>query len=147
MKNIPEVDAGLVAVSRDCFPAELSRKRRTMVAAACANAGIPVVELQTVVENENDVVPRAERTRDKKINALCLYLGNFGPEGPTTLLAQKFGGPVMLAAAAEESGKDLIGGRGDAYCGMLSASYNVGLRRLKVHIPHIRSGPRPKWRS
>ena len=41
----------------------------------------------------------------------------------------------MLAAAAEDSGKDLFGGRGDAYCGMLSASYNVGLRRLKVHLP------------
>ena len=70
----------------------------------------------------------------KKINALTIYLGNFGPEGPLTLLAQKFAGPVMIVAAAEESGKDLYGGRGDAYCGMLSASYNIGLRNLKVHI-------------
>ena len=28
MKNIPEVTIGLMAVSRDCFPVELSRKRR-----------------------------------------------------------------------------------------------------------------------
>lgn len=135
MKNLPEVTTGLIAVSRDCFPAELSRKRRVMVAAECAQAGIPVVELETIIENENDVVKALKEIAEKKINALCLYLGNFGPEGPTTLLAQKFGGPVMLAAAAEDSGKDLFGGRGDAYCGMLSASYNVGLRRLKVHLP------------
>ena len=48
MKNIPEVKTGLLAVSRDCFPAELSRKRRVMVAAECAKAGIPVVELETI---------------------------------------------------------------------------------------------------
>jgi L-fucose isomerase-like protein len=135
MKNMPEVKTGLLAVSRDCFPAELSRKRRILVAAECARAGIPVVELDTVVESEDDVVRALKELADKQVNALCIYLGNFGPEGPATLLAQKFGGPVMLAAAAEDSGKDLFAGRGDAYCGLLSASYNVGLRRLKVHLP------------
>lgn len=135
MKNIPALTVGLLAVSRDCFPAELSRKRRSMVAAECAKAGIPVVELETIVENDSDVVRALKELQDKNVNALCLYLGNFGPEGPTTLLAQKFAGPVMLAAAAEDSGKDLYAGRGDAYCGLLSASYNVGLRRLRVHIP------------
>ena len=33
--NIPEVKLGLIAVSRDCFPIELSQKRRAAVAAAC----------------------------------------------------------------------------------------------------------------
>jgi L-fucose isomerase-like protein len=28
-----------------------------------------------------------------------------------------------------------VQGRGDAYCGMLNASYNTGLRNLRVHIP------------
>jgi L-fucose isomerase-like protein len=135
MKNIPVVTMGIVAVSRDCFPAELSRKRRVKVVEECKARNIPVVELQTVVENEVDVLKALEELRDKKVNAVVLYLGNFGPEGPTTLLAQKFGGPVMLAAASEESGKDLYEGRGDAYCGLLSASYNVGLRGLNVHIP------------
>jgi L-fucose isomerase-like protein len=135
MKNTPVMTIGLMAVSRDCFPIELSRKRRAMVAAECAKAGITVVELDTIIENDHDVVKGLKEIREKNINALCLYLGNFGPEGPTTLLAQKFGGPVMLAAAAEDTGKDLYGGRGDAYCGMLSASYNIGLRRLKVHLP------------
>jgi len=135
MKNVPSVVMGVVAVSRDCFPAELSRKRRVKVVEECKARNIPVMELQTVVENENDVVKVLGEIRDKKVDALVLYLGNFGPEGPTTMLAQKFGGPVMLAAAAEETGKDLYDGRGDAYCGLLSASYNVGLRSLNVHIP------------
>ncbi len=135
MKNMPDVVMGLLAVSRDCFPIELSRKRRAMVAEECAGRNIAVVELKTIVESENDVVLALEEIRATKVNALALYLGNFGPEGPTTLLAQKFGGPVMLVAAAEESGKDLFGGRGDAFCGLLSASYNVGLRGINVYIP------------
>lgn len=135
MNNIPSLVMGIVAVSRDCFPRELSTKRRQMVVAACASRAIPVVELETVVENESDVVKALEEIRARKVNAVVIYLGNFGPEGPSTLLAQKFGGPVMMAAAAEDSGKDLFGGRGDAYCGLLSASYNLGLRSLHVHIP------------
>jgi L-fucose isomerase-like protein len=46
----------------------------------------------------------------------------------------------MFAAAAEDSGNDLINGRGDAYCGMLSASYNLGLRRLRPYIPEYPVG-------
>ncbi len=94
-----------------------------------------MVELDTVVENDADVLRALDEIRSKNIDALVIYLGNFGPEGPSTLLAQKFGGPVMVAAAAEETGKDLFNGRGDAYCGLLSASYNLGLRSLRVHIP------------
>lgn len=41
----------------------------------------------------------------------------------------------MFAAAAEESGRDLHNGRGDAYCGMLNASYNLALRSVKAYIP------------
>jgi L-fucose isomerase-like protein len=135
MNNVPDVNLGVLAVSRDCFPVELSRKRRLCVVEHCRKMNIPVTELETVIETDHDVLKALEEVRAKNINALVLYLGNFGPEGPTTLMAQRFGGPVMLAAAAEETMNDLYGGRGDAYCGMLSASYNVGLRGLKVHIP------------
>jgi len=45
-KNIPEVKIGLLAVSRDCFPIELSRRRRQAVAAACQKLNLPVVELE-----------------------------------------------------------------------------------------------------
>jgi L-fucose isomerase-like protein len=41
----------------------------------------------------------------------------------------------MFAAAAEETGEDLYDGRGDAYCGMLNASYNLGLRGIRAYIP------------
>ena len=69
-----------------------------------------------------------------------VFLGNFGPEGPETMLADKFGGPTMVVAAAEETGDNLIDGRGDAYCGMLNCSYNLGLRRLSAHIPEYPVG-------
>lgn len=140
MKNIPKVSLGIVAVSRDCFPVELSRRRRVQVVAECRKAGLPVAEIKTTVENEKDVLAALEEVRSKRVNALVIYLGNFGPEGPTTILAQKFGGPVMFVAAAEETGKDLINGRGDAYCGMLNASYNIGLRELRPHIPEYPVG-------
>ncbi len=140
MQNIPAIKLGLVAVSRDCFPIELSHKRRSAVVAACREFHIPVVEIETIIENEQDVLKALDEVRQKGVNALALYLGNFGPEGPTTLMAQKFAGPVMFVAAAEDSGKDLINGRGDAYCGMLSASYNAGLRRLRPYIPEYPIG-------
>jgi L-fucose isomerase-like protein len=140
MKNVPSANLGIVAVSRDCFPIELSRKRRTELVKACLTKKIPVVEIETIVENEKDAIKALKEIRRKGINALVVYLGNFGPEGPTTILAQKFDGPVMFAAAAEETGKNLIQGRGDAYCGMLNASYNIGLRKLRPHIPEYPVG-------
>ena len=70
----------------------------------------------------------------KECNALVVFLGNFGPETPETLIAEKFDGPVMFVAAAEGDG-DLINGRGDAYCGMLNCSYNLAMRHLKGYIP------------
>jgi L-fucose isomerase-like protein len=140
MKNIPAVKLGIVAVSRDCFPKELSLKRRRRVVAACRQLRVPVTGVETVVENEQDVLKALDEIRQKGITALAIYLGNFGPEGPTTLMAQRFAGPVMFAAAAEDSGKDLVQGRGDAYCGLLSTSYNAGLRRLRPYIPEYPIG-------
>ncbi len=140
MNNIPEIRAGLVAVSRDCFPVELSRKRRKRIAEVCRAKGVKIDEIQTVIENEADVSKALEEIKETNINALVIFLGNFGPEGPTTLLAQKFDGPFMFAAAAEESAKDLFQGRGDAFCGLLNTSYNAGLRYLKPHIPEYPVG-------
>ncbi len=140
MQNIPAVKLGIVAVSRDCFPIELSHKRRSAVVAACKEQNVPVIEIETIVENEAHALKALDEAKQKGVNALAVYLGNFGPEGPTTLMAQRFSGPVMFVAAAEDSGKDLMNGRGDAYCGMLSASYNIGLRRLRPYIPEYPVG-------
>ena len=46
----------------------------------------------------------------------------------------------MIDEAAEESGDNLVGGRGDAYCGMLNASYNLKLRSVKAYIPEYPVG-------
>ena len=42
MTNIPQVKLGIVAVSRDCFPIQLSQTRRAAVVAACAQKGLEV---------------------------------------------------------------------------------------------------------
>ena len=41
----------------------------------------------------------------------------------------------MFCAAAEENIAVLADSRGDAYCGMLNASYNLKLRGVKAYIP------------
>jgi L-fucose isomerase-like protein len=140
MQNIPEVKLGIVAVSRDCFPMELSRRRRRQTAAECEKRGIAVIECETIVENEHDMHTALGELDEKGVNALVVYLGNFGPEGPLTMLAERFWGPVMLCAAAEESQKNLFGDRGDAYCGMLNASYNCALREIAPYIPEYPVG-------
>jgi len=140
MHNLPSVNLGIVAVSRDCFPVELSRKRKGHVVAECRKRNIPVTDCDTVVENEHDVLAALGELDRKGANALVIYLGNFGPEGPLTMLGEQFLGPVMLCAAAEESQKNLFGGRGDAYCGMLNASYNCSLRSLAPYIPEYPVG-------
>ena len=130
-QNIPNVKLGLIAVSRDCFPIALSEKRRAAVAAAY---GEGIYECKVTVENEKDALKALQDVQAAGCNALVVFLGNFGPETPETLIAQKFDGPCMYAAAAEGDG-DLINGRGDAYCGMLNCSYNLGMRHIPAVIP------------
>lgn len=40
----------------------------------------------------------------------------------------------------EKGDGDLIQGRGDAYCGMLNCSYNLGMRHLRGYIPEYPVG-------
>ncbi len=140
MINIPEVKLGIVAVSRDCFPMELSARRRGNVVSALKETGIDIYECPVTVESEIHMKKALEDVKANGVNALVVYLGNFGPETSEVLLAKEFGSPVMFAAAAEESQGTLIDGRGDAYCGMLNASYNLGLRNIKAYIPEYPVG-------
>ncbi|MCL2060790.1 MAG: fucose isomerase [Oscillospiraceae bacterium] len=141
MQNIPDIKLGIIAVSRDCFVLSLSARRGKAVANACkALYGIEAFLAHTIVENETDMLKAVSEVKAEGCNALVAFLGNFGPETPETLIAEHFDGPVMYAAAAEESSNDLINGRGDAYCGMLNCSYNLGLRRLKAVIPEYPVG-------
>ena len=133
--NIPEVKCGIISVSRDCFIISLSQNRRKAIVDAYTKKYGDLYEVPTVVENEKDMLKAVEEAKAAGCNALVVFLGNFGPETPETLIAKYFDGPVMYAAAAEETGKNLINGRGDAYCGMLNCSYILGLRKLKAYIP------------
>ena len=134
--NIPEVKLGIIAVSRDCFPIALSTQRRKNIVAAY---GEGLYECPITVENELDALKALDDVKNAGVNALVVFLGNFGPETPETLLCQKFDGPVMYVAAAEGDG-DLINGRGDAYCGVLNCSYNLGMRHLKAYLPEYPVG-------
>jgi len=137
MNNIPNVRLGLISVSRDCFPITLSQKRREAVARAYGNG---IYECKITVENEIDMLKAVEDVKKAEVNALVVYLGNFGPETPEVMLAKNFAGPVMFVAAAEEAGDQLVDGRGDAYCGMLNCSYNLALRGIKAYIPEYPVG-------
>ena len=136
MTNIPEVKLGIIAVSRDCFPIALSTQRRKNIVAAYQGE---LYECPVTVENETDMLKAVTDVKAAECNALVVFLGNFGPETPETLIAKNFDGPCMFVAAAEGDG-DLINGRGDAYCGMLNCSYNLGMRHLKGYIPEYPVG-------
>ena len=136
MTNIPEVKLGIIAVSRDCFIISLSESRRAAIKAAYKG---DLYECPVTVENEADMLKAVEDVKAAGCNALAVFLGNFGPETPETLIAKYFDGPVMFTAAAEGDG-DLVNGRGDAYCGMLNCSYNLGMRHLKGYIPEYPVG-------
>ena len=140
---MPEVKIGVVAVSRDCFPESLSvNRRKNLMKAYTEKYGTEgIYECPIcIVESEIHMVQALEDIKKAGCNALCVYLGNFGPEISETLLAKHFDGPKMFVAAAEESGDNLLDGRGDAYCGMLNASYNLQLRNIKAYIPEYPVG-------
>lgn len=145
MNNTPVMKIGIVAVSRDCFPESLSvTRRQNLVKAYEAKYGkgdiyeCPVC----IVESEIHMMQALEDIKNAGCNALCVYLGNFGPEIAETMLAKNFNGPKMFIAAAEETSANggLVQGRGDAYCGMLNASYNLKLRGVKAYIPEYPVG-------
>ena len=133
--NAPVVKLGLVGASRDCFPVELTRRRLAALAAEVSRLCPSAHVCPVIIENERDALAAAAELSSADCNAATVYLGNFGPEGPMAIFAQRFGGPVMFCAAAEENRAVLAAERGDALCGLLNCSYNLGLRRLRAHIP------------
>ena len=142
---MPQEKIGIVAVSRDCFPESLSvNRRKALVEAYTKKYGSDnIYECPIcIVESEIHMVQALEDIKKAGCNALVVYLGNFGPEISETLLAKHFDGPSMFIAAAEETSANggLVQGRGDAYCGMLNASYNLKLRNVRTYIPEYPIG-------
>ena len=135
LNNIPSVRLGIIAVSRDCFPISLSERRCAAIADECKKLDVDLYCSKVSVENELDMLKAVSDVKAAECNALVVFLGNFGPETPETLIAKNFDGPCMFVAAAEESQEDMINGRGDAFCGMLNCSYNLAMRHLNAYIP------------
>ncbi len=140
MINVPTCKLGIISVSRDCFPITLSANRRKAVAEAYGKKYGEIFNCSVTVENELDMLKALDEVNAAGVNALVVFLGNFGPETPETLIAKYFDGPVMYAAAAEENIAVLSSDRGDAFCGMLNCSYNLGLRSAKAYIPEYPVG-------
>ena len=105
MQNIPEVKLGIVAVSRDCFPIGLSIARREAIVKVCKGG---LYECPVTVENELDMLKAVDDVKAAGCNALVVFLGNFGPETPETLIAKNFDGPCMFVAAAEGDRKSVV---------------------------------------
>ncbi|MDR1611723.1 MAG: fucose isomerase [Planctomycetota bacterium] len=138
--NTPEVKLAVVGVSRDCFPLSLTKSRLAQLEPELKKVGVPAYISPVVIESEKDALAALADAAGQGCNAALVYLGNFGPEGPTTIFMQKFPGPVMVAAAAEEDKKVLAADRGDALCGLLNNSYNQRLRGISAYVPQYPVG-------
>ena len=117
MNNTPIVKLGVVAVSRDCFPAELATSRREALIKAYKEKYGDIYECPVcIIESEIHMKQAIADLKAAGCNAMVVYLGNFGPEISETMLAKEFDGPAMFVAAAEETTASLaVSGRGDAY--------------------------------
>jgi L-fucose isomerase-like protein len=133
MENLPNTIVGLVVSSRGNFSAELAKERMEQV--SCELPQNQFVTIRTILRTEDDVPTILNALKHNSCNALIIYLGNFGPEIPESLLAKRFDGPIMFAAAAEEDADHLQEKRGDAYCGLLNAGYNLSLYDKRVYWP------------
>ena len=106
MINIPEVKVGIVAVSRDCFPESLSVNRRKALIKAYTDKydAKDIYECPIcIVESEIHMEQALADIKAAGCDALCVYLGNFGPEISRPCLQKYFDESKMFVAAAEES--------------------------------------------
>ena len=94
--NTPDIHLGVVGVSRDCFPVELTAKRLDALMAELEKLGVNAFRCPTIIESEDDAMSALEEMDEQGCDAAVIFLGNFGPEGPTTIFAQCFAGPVMV---------------------------------------------------
>src|SRR5580700_641641 len=138
----PDIKLGLVSASRNCFPRSLFEERTLRVLAGCRQAGIePFVPEgpSQIIETKDHAFEAARQFKQAGCDAVVYYLGNFSPEIEDAYFIKLFPGPVMLIAAAEESGATLLEKRGDALCGLLSATLAVSKRGLaqRVHLPEF----------
>ncbi len=136
----PDVKLGFVSASRNCFPRALSAERseRVLQRAGAAGLSLAVPEGEcAIIETRQHAKDAAAQLTAQGCDAAVLFLGNFSPEIEDAVFVREFAGPVMIVAAAEESGATLLQKRGDALCGLMSAALAVRKRGLmpRVHLP------------
>lgn len=139
-KFSPDVKIGLVGASRNCFPRELSEKRTQAVLEELKKLNIDVTVPSgkcAIIETKDDAIEAAEELKKAGCDAAVLFLGNFSPEIEDANFVKHFPFPILLLAAAEESMESVSTARGDALCGLMSASLAIEKRGLsqRVTIP------------
>ncbi|PWM30310.1 MAG: fucose isomerase [Verrucomicrobia bacterium] len=139
-KFSPDVKIGLVSASRNCFPRELSERRAARLIGELETLGVKACVPEgrcAVIESKDDAFNAADSLKKSGCDAAVLYLGNFSPEIEDANFAKAFGGPIMLLAAAEESAQSIESARGDALCGLISASLAMANRGTlaRAYIP------------
>ena len=135
MENMPKVNLGIIAVSRDCFPMSLSISRREAVVAEYTKTYGEIYECKTTVENEVDMRKALAEVNEAGCNALVVFLGNFGPESSEILLVKEFAGPSMVVAAAEEAGDKLCDDRSNP--GVFFIGINDGKPKMMLPVLHV----------
>jgi L-fucose isomerase-like protein len=136
----PKVKIGLVSASRNCFPRRLSEERTKRLLAECRKQGLTVFTPKgdcRIIETREHAQEAARQMQEAGCDAAVLYLGNFSPEIEDAVFAKGFPGPLMVIAAREETATRLYDDRGDALCGLLSATMAIKKRGLwsKTHLP------------
>ena len=106
MSNIPDLKCGIISVSRDCFIISLSENRRQAIVSAYEKKYGDLYEVKKTVENEKDMLAAVKEAKDAGCNALVVFLGNFGPETPETLIAREFDVNLSGLAVASYNGVD-----------------------------------------
>lgn len=132
-KFSPDVKIGIVSASRNCFPRELSEKRTERLLKKLEPMGIDIVRPAgrcSIIESKDDALTAAEDLLKSGCDAAVLYLGNFSPEIEDANFVKAFNKPVLLMAAAEEDSESVSSARGDALCGLMSATLAISKRGL-----------------
>ena len=61
LKNTPKIKMGIIGVSRDCFPVELTRRRLAEVVTECRKLNHNIVPCKTIIESERTSRPRSRK--------------------------------------------------------------------------------------
>jgi L-fucose isomerase-like protein len=138
----PPVKLALISASRNCFPRSLSEERTNRILDLSRQAGIDLFVPQgacRIIETKDHALEAARQVKQAGCDAVVYFLGNFSPEIEDAYFIKQLDEPVMVIAAAEESGASLLEKRGDALCGLLSAALAISKRGLanRVHLPEL----------